>query len=223
MWQNIAMTRPNLNMVGARRGSVLGLTAAGNLLSLRGRWVCLLCFFCNTCISLYSLLINSTPTFLGGPQIYLERYLGVGIGVLTCREKLGVICPGPQSWTPSPEGLTASPGLWPPPTPCRVDAPVYPTEMAGWIVLSLEGVLEAGSYNTDNVALISSHQGASKTQDSISQGGWSSPWACVDKECSDRGQSWGAGASMRSGALGVLPVAVFVSSCFSHSHLCASA
>ena len=63
-------------MVGTRRGSALGLTEAGNLLSPRGRRVCLLCFFCNTCIALYSLSVSSTPTFSGGPQIYLERYLG---------------------------------------------------------------------------------------------------------------------------------------------------
>ena len=34
--------------------------------------------------------------------------------------------------------------------------------MAGWIVLSLEGVLEAGSCNTGNVALTRSHQGCLK-------------------------------------------------------------
>lgn len=101
---------------------------------------------------------------------------GGRFGVLPCRGKCGLICPGSQRWTPSPKGLTASLGPWLPPSPCRVSAPVHQAKMAGWIIPGLEGVIEAGSCKILAVEPSRVHiKGPSKTktQDNIPQGGWS--------------------------------------------------
>ena len=158
-------------MVDASRGSAAEPTEAGSLLSLRRKRVLLLSFLCNPCIARYSLSISSV-IFSGGPPIHLEG--DSGAGVLPCRGKLVLICPGSQRWTPSPKGLTVSPGPGPPPSQCRVSPPVHQAEMAGWIIPGLEGVLEAGSGKILALEPSRVHiKGPSKTktQDNIPQGG----------------------------------------------------